>query len=165
MHDRDVPTINATSLVKCMLELKVGAIEALSHRSDRTQRLFRLAATWAYRLVEQEAPRASYRTMDRLKPDQVQQLVAGYVGGATVYELAAQFGVDRKTVSRTLHRERVPMRMTGLSTEQIEEAQKLYGDGWSLMQIGERMRVDARTVHRRLRERGTRMRNTHGQER
>jgi DNA-directed RNA polymerase specialized sigma24 family protein len=86
--------------------------------------------------------------MPRLRPDETERLVAGYVAGATVYELAAEFSVDRKTVSRILHRERVPMRMTGLSVEQIEEAQKLYGDGWSLVQIGERMRVDARTVHR-----------------
>jgi DNA-directed RNA polymerase specialized sigma24 family protein len=142
-----------------MLEVKVEVVEALSHRSDRTQRLLRLAAGWTTRLIEQEGLRASYRTMPRLKPDRVQTLVTGYEGGATVYELAAQFRIDRKTVSRILHRERVPMRMTGLSSEQVDQAHKLYDDGWSLAQIGELMQVDARTVHRRLRERGALFRN------
>jgi DNA-directed RNA polymerase specialized sigma24 family protein len=100
--------------------------------------------------------------MPRLRSDQVEALIAGYRAGATIYELAAQFGINRKTVSRILHREQVQMRMTGLDEEQIQEAQKLHTEGWSLAQIGERLRVDARTVHRRLQERGVRMRDTYG---
>lgn len=103
--------------------------------------------------------------MPRLRSDQVDALIASYAAGATVYELADQFSVNRKTVSRALHRKQVPMRMAGLKDHQIEEAARLYDDCWSLSQIGERMRVDARTVHRRLQERDVPMRDTHGRDR
>jgi DNA-directed RNA polymerase specialized sigma24 family protein len=92
--------------------------------------------------------------MSRLRPDQVEALVARYQAGDTVYELAARFHVNRKTVSRTLHHEGVSMRMKGLTAEQIVEAERLYRAGWPLSRIGQLMQVDTRTVHRRLKERG-----------
>jgi DNA-directed RNA polymerase specialized sigma24 family protein len=143
----------------------VDLAEALSHRTKQTERVFRLAQAWTGSFSGSEVRQTPYRTMPRLKADEVQQLVAGYVAGATVYELGAQFKIDRKTVSRTLHRHQVPMRMVGLSAEQVDEAVKLYEAGWSTGRIGERMRVDARTVHRRLQDRGVRLRDVHGRER
>ena len=56
----------------------------------------------------------------RLEPDHIEQLVARYQAGATVYELSDQFGIDRKTVSRTLRRHDVPMRRAGLQPDQVE---------------------------------------------
>jgi len=44
----------------------------------------------------------------QLESQQVQELIAGYVTGATVYQLGEQFGVDRRTVSAILHRHEVP---------------------------------------------------------
>jgi DNA-directed RNA polymerase specialized sigma24 family protein len=114
---------------------------------NQTQRLLRLAQTWAESSPGQEIRRATYRTLPRLKSDEVQELVAGYVAGATVF------------------RNHVPMRMVGLTTEQVDEAVRLYEVGWSAGRIGERMRVDARTVHRRLKEQSVMMRDTHGRER
>ncbi len=101
----------------------------------------------------------------QLESQQVQELIAGYQAGATVYQLGDQFGVDRRTVSAILHRHDVPMRRRGISPDQIEEAVKLYGEGWALARIGERMGVDPTTVLTRLRERGVRMRDTQGRER
>jgi IS30 family transposase len=72
-----------------------------------------------------------------------------------VYELAGQFGIDRKTVSRTLRRHQVPMRRRGLTTEQVDEAVRLRAEGWSTHTIGIRMGTDQRTVQRRLAERGS----------
>jgi DNA-binding CsgD family transcriptional regulator len=80
----------------------------------------------------------------------------------TVYQLGDRFGIDRRTVSQILHRHGVPMRRRGLSPEQIDEAVQLYDGGWSLAWIGERMGVIPSTVLARLRERGVRMRDTHG---
>lgn len=51
----------------------------------------------------------------QLDADQVQELIAGYQAGATVYELGARFGIDRRTVSTILHRHGVPMRRRGLA--------------------------------------------------
>ncbi len=101
----------------------------------------------------------------QLESQQVQELILGYAAGATVYQLGEQFGVDRRTVSKTLHRHNVPMRRRGLSPHQVDEAVRLYGEGWSLARIGERMGVDPTTVLTRLRERGVRMRDTQGRER
>jgi DNA-directed RNA polymerase specialized sigma24 family protein len=116
-------------------------------------------------MPDQVPAQATYHTMPRLQRDQVKALVADYQAGATVYELAARFGINRKTVSRTLRREQVSIRMASLTIEQIDEAVELYGAGWSTTRIGERLRVDARTVHRRLQERGVSMRDTHGRAR
>jgi hypothetical protein len=41
---------------------------------------------------------------------QVQQLIASYRSGSTVYELAEVFGIERRTVSAILHRHDVPIR-------------------------------------------------------
>lgn len=100
-----------------------------------------------------------------LPDDQVQQLIAGYKSGATVYELGDQFGIERRTVSAILHRHGVPMRRRGLPEEQINDAIRLYAQGWSLARIAARMDVAAGTVRQRLHERGVTMRNTHGQPR
>ena len=72
----------------------------------------------------------------QLESQQVQELISGYVAGATVYQLGGQFGIDRRTVSRILHRHGVPMRRRGLSLCQIDEAVRLHGEGWSLARIG-----------------------------
>ncbi|MGH2354628.1 MAG: hypothetical protein ACRDJN_23715 [Chloroflexota bacterium] len=101
----------------------------------------------------------------QLDSQQVQELIAGYEAGATVYQLGERFGIDRRTVSKILHRHDVPMRRRGLSPEQVDEAVRRYGEGWSLTRIGERMGVDPTTVLTRLRERGVRMRDMQGRER
>lgn len=82
-------------------------------------------------------------------PGGLEPLIAGYRAGATVYELAIQFGINRKTVSRTPHRKSEDAD-DRTDEAQIDEAQKLRREGWSLAQIGEWMHVDARTVHRRV---------------
>jgi DNA invertase Pin-like site-specific DNA recombinase len=113
--------------------------------------------------VRQAPDRQTPRRARQLDEDQVQELIAGYQAGATVYELGDRFGINRRTVSKILHRHDVPMRMRGLSPEQIDEAVRLYEAGWSLARIGERMSVDGTTVLNRFRERGVRTRDPHGQ--
>jgi DNA invertase Pin-like site-specific DNA recombinase len=104
-------------------------------------------------------------TAKQLKADQVQELIAGYQAGATVYQLGERFGIDRKTVSLVLRRHDVPMRRRGLSAEQIEEAVRLYEYGWSLARIGRKLGADPTTVLNRLRLRGVRMRDAQGRTR
>ncbi|HEX3784271.1 MAG TPA: hypothetical protein VHX38_31825 [Pseudonocardiaceae bacterium] len=99
-----------------------------------------------------------------LDVDQEQELIAGYDAGRTVYELGEQFGIDRKTVSRILHRHDVPMRRRGLSPEQVDEAVRLRAEGWSTYKISIKMGTDQRTVQRRLGERGVGMRDTQERE-
>jgi DNA invertase Pin-like site-specific DNA recombinase len=105
------------------------------------------------------------KTARQLERDQVQELIAGYKAGATVYELGRKFGIERRTVSNILHRHDVPMRRRSLSPEQVDEAVRLYRDGWPLARIGRRLEVDPTTVLTKLRARGVRMRDTQGRER
>jgi hypothetical protein len=58
----------------------------------------------------------------QLNAGQVKELIAGYQAGATVYELGARFGVERRTVSNILHRHDVPMRRRGLSPDHVDDA-------------------------------------------
>ena len=106
--------------------------------------------------------RAPWRSVQRLNDEQIDQLVDDYQAGQTVYELAAQYGINRKSVSKQLHARGVTMRMHGLSPAQIDQAARLYDKGDSLATIGLKFGVDAGTVHARLRERGLRMRDTQG---
>jgi IS30 family transposase len=92
-----------------------------------------------------------------LPPDRIDKLIAGYQAGATVYELGAQFKIDRKTVSRTLRRHHIPLRRTSLRPEQINQAARLHQNGWSTAHIAEHLNTHQRTVQRRLAEKDVTM--------
>ena len=111
--------------------------------------------------VERDRPRRARR----LGTDQIQELIVGYQSGSTVYELGAQFGVERRTVSNILHRHGVPMRRRGLPPDQVDHTIHLYNLGWSLARVGERLDVDHTTVLTKLRERGIPTRDSHGRPR
>lgn len=99
--------------------------------------------------------------VDQLEQDQIERLIAAYEAGATVYDVAAQFGIARQTVSGILKRHDVRLRRQGLSPEQIDQAARLYQDGWSLKRVGNSLGVDAETIRQRLREHGIQMRDAH----
>jgi hypothetical protein len=98
----------------------------------------------------------------QLDANQIQELIAGYQAGATVYELGARFGIDRRTVSNILHRHGVPMRRRGLSPDQVDDAIHLYNLGWSLARVGQHLNVHHTTVLTKLRERAIPTRDPHG---
>lgn len=111
------------------------------------------------------AARSKPKRARQLDAAQIRELIAGYEGGATVYELAARFGIERRTVGEILHRHHVPMRRRGLTPDQIDDAIHLYGQGWSLARVGRHLGVDGMTVLNRLRERGISTRDTQGRPR
>ena len=99
----------------------------------------------------------------RLEPAEVDRLVDQYRSGATVRELAAEFGVGRTTVSAHLERRGLPRRYNRLGGDALVEAGRLYRDGWSLARLGERYNVDAGTVRRALLKSGVQTRPRRGQ--
>jgi hypothetical protein len=105
------------------------------------------------------------RRARQLDAEQIQDLIAGYQAGATVYELGDRFGIDRRTVSAILRRHGMDMRQRGLSPSQIDDAIHLYNFGWALARVGEHLRVDPTTVLNQLRKRGIPTRDTHGRPR
>lgn len=105
------------------------------------------------------------RRARQLGAHQVEELIAGYQSGATVYELGNRCGIERRTVSNILHRHGIPMRRRGLSPEQVDDAIHLYKLGWSLARVGEHLGVNHTTVLNKLRERGIPTRDSHGRPR
>jgi hypothetical protein len=103
------------------------------------------------------------RRARQLDADQVQELIAGYQAGATVYELGDRFGIERRTVSNILHRHQVPMRRRSLSPDQVDTAIHLYHLGWSLARVGQHLNVHHTIVLTTRREHNIPTRDTHGQ--
>jgi predicted DNA binding protein len=97
-----------------------------------------------------------------LKPAQVEALIAGYQSGKTMKELAAEFGINRLTVSTHVRRAGVRTRRGGLDEEQAGEAAHLYKAGWSSGKLAERFNVSADNVLKALRNAGVTIRPRHG---
>ena len=123
------------------------------------------------KLPSLDTPEPSSTKLDRprrarqLGADQIEELIAGYQSGATVYELGDRFGIERRTVSAILHRHGVAMRRRGLSPDKVDDAIHLYNLGWSLARVGQHLGVNHTTVLNKLRELGVPTRDTHGRPR
>jgi transposase-like protein len=98
----------------------------------------------------------------RLRGNEIEQLVAGYQAGATVYELAEQFGVHRGTVSDVLERRGVARRFGPISPAQVATASSLYEGGLSLAKVGQQLGCHATTVREALTKAGVEIRPRNG---
>ena len=105
------------------------------------------------------------RTFRHLRDSEVDQLVARYKAGSTVFELSELFGINRQTVGKRLRHRGVDTRPPGLAPEDVSAAAVLYQRGWSLAHIADRFDTSPNTVRSRLKEAGVTMRDTHGRER
>jgi DNA-directed RNA polymerase specialized sigma24 family protein len=112
--------------------------------------------------ADRPIPLTPSRTARPLKPSQVDALIAGYQSGRTMKELAAEFGVNRLTVSGHLHRAKVTVRRGRLASEDVREAARLYEEGWSSGQLAEKFGVSADSVLKVLRRAGVAIRPRRG---
>jgi hypothetical protein len=71
-----------------------------SDQGERLHDLLRIVPS-GRKTVNSRTPKAIHR---RLRPAQVEELVAGYQAGSTVYQLAEQFRINRETVPKLLER-------------------------------------------------------------
>lgn len=67
----------------------------LCDEGERLRELLEMAPSGPFKPI----PRTTRQTQRRLRRSEINELVTGYQSGATVYELAEQFGVHRNTVS------------------------------------------------------------------
>lgn len=112
-------------------------------------------------------PMRSHKTTGRAKilsPAECIRLVARYQDGATVYELAAAFGVHRGTIARRLKAEGVKLRNQPLSKADVRRAVELYTSGQSILQIGVELGRHHSTIWHVLQRAGVQMRDSHGRE-
>ncbi|MBF6097827.1 helix-turn-helix domain containing protein [Nocardia cyriacigeorgica] len=100
------------------------------------------------------------RANRKLEGHEIEALVRRYREGATVYELAEEFGMHRQTVSAHLHREGVTLRARVRMTPQLlARATELYEAGWSTVQIGKELGLGTSTVGKSLKRSGVAMRS------
>ena len=88
----------------------------------------------------------------RLTEAQVGEMAAKYKAGATVYELAVEFGCHRATVAERLKKTGIAMRLQSPGTVDIQSMEILYESGLSYPEIGRQIGYTANTVRNYLRE-------------
>lgn len=71
----------------------------------------------------------------RVTPAVADQIVASYQAGATVAELAAQFGCYRHTVSRVFRAAGVVVHQSATSNEEVERIRRLRAEGTTIREI------------------------------
>lgn len=77
-----------------------------------------------------------------------------YRRGATMKQLAAQYGVHRTTIRACLGRLGIPLHVAGIDPADYDEVIRLYQDGWSLVRLADRYDCNPSTVQRVLIEAG-----------
>jgi hypothetical protein len=88
---------------------------------------------------DQDAPTGNARrkAQPRISDEQAHRIAEGYLAGKTVYELAAEFGCHRVTISAILKRQGIALRLQPAAEEEVERMITLYQSGLSLAAVGE----------------------------
>jgi Homeodomain-like domain len=120
-------------------------------------------------LSELVDPMFDYGTITTLRQPQVrldkaqrQQVADQYRAGIAVKDIAAAFGVHRKTVREIAIEAGLGPHPRGLQPKDVERATRLYRSGWSLARVGAEFAVDASTVMNALKREGVEMRPRQG---
>jgi DNA invertase Pin-like site-specific DNA recombinase len=100
-----------------------------------------------------QGDRASLRRVDRIDQQQALKIVASYLDGLRVSQLAAQFGVHDTTVRAHLRRAGVDLRpFRKLCPDQIVEVRQLHATGVPLADMATQFGVTVSTISRVLAE-------------
>jgi len=139
----------------------VALLKATAHPCNRVRRLLEIAQSWPESLPDEVPASVKYRTLKQLRSSEVSPLVDGYQSGATVYELAKQFGIHRATVGVYLRARGIDTTPPAIRPEDVSTVVDLYQTGRSLRRIGEKFGVSDAAVRARLLQAGVRIRGTH----
>ena len=139
-----------------------GPIPTLLFEVAELRELLQLTPVGRGATVEDRQPRQHQR---RLRQDELDHLVADYLSGVKVKELAERYRITRQTVLEHMRRQSVPRRHPRLGPLEVNEARDLYRSGKSLADIGVVFSVDPGTVRRALTKVGGPMRDPQGRER
>ena len=148
----DTPSNDRKSIGVSLVAPTLRQVDACAsrHCEGASRKLTGLGASPQKTRPSDQVPRRHPRTSRPLKPAQIDALIAGYEAGKTMKDLAVEFGINRLTVSAHLRRAGVPLRRSGLDTEQTAEAARLYDAGWSSMKLAERFGVSVGHCSHRL---------------
>ena len=100
----------------------------------------------------------------RLSPTEIDDLIEAYPAGATIRQLAGDYGIHRSTVAGHLDRHGVPRHseQTAWDDEILTQAAELYASGSSLGGVADQFGIDAQTVANRFRRAGAPVRARRG---
>ena len=108
-----------------------------------------------------EPDKSGPRRARKLSEGEIDMVMRAYLQGATVYELAKQFGIHRATIGKHLRSRGIDTTPRAISLEDEERVVELYKKGWSTERIAFKFNTSARSVRARLLSNGVRMRDTH----
>ena len=109
------------------LAVRVRLVEVMgrySNHADQEERITDLLNTAPVTTIPART-RTIRQVHRRLRPDLVDELLAGYEGGLTTRQLADQFGIGRETESKILSRKGITTRHRPLTPAQTETAAQL----------------------------------------
>ena len=104
-------------------------------------------------------PDGSRQIQRRLPSEEIEELVAAYLAGATALVLAGKHSIHRTTVLALLERHQVSRRGRVLTPDHIEQAVSLYASGGSCASIGKELQVNPETIRQALLKAGVAMRS------
>lgn len=96
----------------------------------------------------------SVQSQTRLSASNRAELLAGYVAGSPVRELADRFGVHRATVWEIARSAGVDVRRPELAVEVRARAARLYTDGMTLAEVAKKLRISNEAVRSAVISRG-----------
>ncbi|WP_101556553.1 helix-turn-helix domain-containing protein [Brevibacterium aurantiacum] len=82
------------------------------------------------------------------------EVLAGYVAGVPVRELANRFGIHRATVWEIARSAGVDVRRPGLSDKVRMRAARLYAEGMTLAEVAKKLRISNEAVRSAVIARG-----------
>ena len=101
-----------------------------------------------------------------LSDDEIRQIAQRYTEGASIYELAHDFGCHRGTISRALKKAGVIVTHKASSKDGVvENVLRLYEEFMTAADIGKEVGIAEKTVLNILRENGVRIRHSSEYER
>lgn len=138
----------------------VEVIGRWSNHADQGERL-RVLATIVPSGSSAPIGRTPKQVQRRLRPAEIDEVIAGYKGGLTVYELAHQFRIHRVTVANLLKRSGLLLRGQSLTAAQVTDAVSLYDSGLPLTRVAAVIGCSSTTVWNTLRAEGVKLRGPH----
>ncbi len=103
-------------------------------------------------------PDGSGQVQRRLRPEEIEELIAAYLAGSTALTLAGKYSIHRTTVLALLERHQVSRRGRVLTPDHIERAVSSYASGRSCASIAKELQVNPETVRQALLKTGVVMR-------
>jgi hypothetical protein len=118
--------------------LTIQSLERLAGQLSNSDRTPLRRAIEAYRRLDLSrvpvvsTPTRAVRRATRLGPNQLDRLVERHESGAQMVELAAEFGIDRRTISHHLRKRGVALRPYPPTDSQVDEMVRRYESGLPL---------------------------------